>query len=394
MTAIRVLEILNGFALEGPLGGIERFGVELARALDRAQVEPIVYGMWSFAAPNEQRWLRALRQEGVEAFMPAPWDAQKPYRSFFATLRATRAHLKGRRVDVIHSHCQFGDVVALLLRRQLRAAAIVRTVHNEREWGKRPGRRLFLTNFLYPLLFDAELGVSQQVVDNLRARHLSRLLRQPVHKAYNALNFARFEEVSFTRDAREAKRAGLGIPPGAAVVGTVGRLTEQKGYPVLLEAAAAVIAQHPDTTFLIVGSGEQDRALRRYAAELGIDGRVIFTGKRDDVEELLHIMDLFASSSLWEGLPTVILESMASHVPVIATRVSGNTELIEDGVTGRLVPPADAAALADGIIEMLAADPEETAALCARAYRYVRDTFSIERVARQHEALYRGLAGR
>ncbi|MDX1689028.1 MAG: glycosyltransferase [Candidatus Promineifilaceae bacterium] len=389
MRAIRVLEILSGFAVEGPLGGIERFGVELARALDHGQIEPIVYGMWSYQVPNEDRWLGALREEGVEAFMPAPWREEAPYRSFAETLRATRAYLRGRRVDIIHSHCQFGDVVALLLRRRLGARAVVRTVHNEREWRKRPGRRLLLTNLLYPLLFDAELGVSQQVVDNLQKRPVSRLVRQRVYKRYNALNFARFEGVSVDRDA---KKASLGIPAGAAVVGTVGRLTEQKGYHVLLEAAASVISQRPDTYFLIIGSGEREEALRSYAAELEIGQRVIFTGKRDDVEECLQIMDLFASSSLWEGLPTVILESMASRVPVIATRVSGNTELVEDGLTGRLVPPGDAEHLAYGILELLAADAEETAAMCARAYRYVRNTFSIERVARQHEALYRELA--
>lgn len=391
MKPVRVLEIISGFAIEGPLGGIERFGIELAQALDRKQVEPIVYGMWSYQTANEQKWLRGLQEEGIEAFMPAVWDDPAPYQSFRRTLRATRTYLRGRQVDLIHSHCQFGDLMALLLRRQLGARAVVRTVHNEREWGKRPGRRLFLTNLLFPLLFDAELGVSQQVVDNLKGRPVSRLLHQPVYKAYNSLNFARFERVSVKQ---EAKKASLGIPADATVVGTVGRLTPQKGYHILLEAAASVVAQRADTYFLIVGSGELEATLRAQAVALGMDERVRFTGPRSDVEELLKIMDLFASSSLWEGLPTVIMESMASQVPVIATRVSGNSEMIEDGVTGRLVPPADAGRLAQGILDMLAAPPETVAAMCARAYDYARATFAIEPVARQHTALYRRLAGR
>ncbi|MFW6069924.1 MAG: glycosyltransferase [bacterium] len=382
---------MNGFAVEGPLGGIERFGVELAQAVDRATIEPIVYGMWSFQAHNEEKWLGVLRDQQIEAFMPAVWDEAAPYRSFVRTVRAARSYLSGRRVDVIHSHCQFGDVVALLMRRRLGARAIVRTVHNEREWGKRPGRRLLLTNFLFPLLFDAELGVSQQVVDNLRTRPVSRWLRQRVSKAYNSLNFERFDAVDVDR---RAKKASLGIPGEAQVVGSVGRLTAQKGYSVLLDAAAAVLARRPDVYFLIVGSGELESELRQQAASLGIGERVIFTGARSDVEELLQIMDLFASSSLWEGLPTVILESMASRVPVIATRVSGNTELIEDGVTGRLIEPGDATALAQGILDLLAADPELLAAMCARAYEYARGTFSIERVARQHETLYCELVDR
>ncbi|NLF64179.1 MAG: glycosyltransferase, partial [Chloroflexi bacterium] len=152
MKPVRVLEIISGFAVEGPLGGIERFGIELAQRLDRTQVEPIVYGLWSYEAPYEERWLRQLRESGIEAFMPAVWSEEAPYRAFVRTVREARRHLRGQRVDIIHSHCQFGDVAALLLRRQLGATALVRTVHNEREWGRRPGRRLLLTNLLFPIV--------------------------------------------------------------------------------------------------------------------------------------------------------------------------------------------------------------------------------------------------
>jgi glycosyltransferase involved in cell wall biosynthesis len=388
---ILVLEIISGFAIEGPLGGIERFGVELAQQLDRSYFEPVVYGMWSYQAPDEQRWIAKLRNSGVEAFMPAIWEEASPYRSFVQTLSATRRYLQGRQVDLIHSHCQFGDIAALLLRRQVGAKAVVRTVHNEREWGKRPGRRLLFTNILFPFLFDAELAVARKVADNLARRPLARLLRRPVHKAYNSLNFARFEQLAVDR---EAKKLSLGIPTSSPVVGTVGRLTPQKGYHILLEAAATVLEKLPDTYFLIVGGGELAAALREQAGTLGIGDRVIFTGPRSDVEEILAIMDLFANSSLWEGLPTVILESMASHVPVIATRVSGNTELIADGVTGRLVAPDNPVQLAEGILGLLTAPPELKAQLYAEAYSFVRETFSIERVARQHEALYRELVSR
>ncbi len=388
MKPIRVLEIISGFAVEGPLGGIERFGIELAQRLDRAQVEPIVYGLWSYEAPYEERWLQQLRDREIDAFMPAVWSEEAPYRAFVRTVQGARRHLRGQKVDIIHSHCQFGDVAALLLRRQLGARALMRTVHNEREWGRRPGRRFLLTNLLFPALFDAELAVSQQVVDNLQGRLLSRLLRQPVHKAYNSLNFDRIEQVTVDR---AAKKRSLGIPPDAPVVGTIGRLMPQKAFHVLLQTAEIVLARRPEVYFLIIGQGELEAELRELASALKVEERIIFTGPRSDIEELLPIMDLFANSSNWEGLPTAILESMAARVPVIATRVSGNTELIEDGETGRLVMPEDPDGLAQGILEMLAASPEERAAMSAKAYAYARANFSIERVTRQHEALYREL---
>jgi hypothetical protein len=164
---IRVLEIISGFAVEGPLGGIERFGIDLCRALDRTRLEPIACGLWSYGTPLEWRWVNQLVGEGIEAFIAATWAEDAPYRSFWRALRGIRTALAGQRVDIIHSHCQFGDVAALLLRRALGAQVVMRTVHNEREWVKRPLRRLVLTNWLYPLAFDAEIGVSQGVVDNL-----------------------------------------------------------------------------------------------------------------------------------------------------------------------------------------------------------------------------------
>jgi glycosyltransferase involved in cell wall biosynthesis len=384
---IRVLEIISGFAVEGPLGGIERFGIELGQALDPERVTPIICGMWAYHTPYEYEWVEQLQAKGVAAFVAADWDEDAPYRSFWRAYRGARQKFSGP-VDIIHSHCQFGDGLALLLQRRLQARALVRTVHNEREWGKRPLRRLFLTNLVYPLLYDQEIGVAQRVVDNLNARPIVRFTAQPALRLYNSLNLARFDAVAVDV---AAKKATLGIPVDASVVGTVGRLTEQKGYRFLLQAISLILREREDIYFLIIGEGDLGANLEAQAKRLKIEDHVIFTGPRPDVEELLGVMDLFVNSSLWEGLPTVILESMAARVPVVATRVSGNVELIEHEKTGLLVPPAEAAALSAAILQGLSLPQAQRERMTEQAYQFVKATFSIKQVARQHEHLYASL---
>jgi glycosyltransferase involved in cell wall biosynthesis len=388
MSKVRVLEIISGFAIEGPLGGIERFGIELAQALDRSTIEPIVCGMWSYATPYEQNWVAFLQDHGIDAFIAAPWQESHPTASFWNAYKGVKQRNLPS-VDIIHSHCQFGDVLALLLKRPLKAKALVRTVHNEREWAKRPLRRLLLTNGLYPWRFDCELGVAQKVVDNLDQRLVARFLKQRAIRGYNALNLNRFTHMDVNLPA---KRQSLGIPSAAPVIGSIGRLTEQKGYGVLLAAVPQILRNIPDAFFLIVGTGELEESLHHQVQEYGLNNRVIFTGARPDVEELLAVMDVFVNSSLWEGLPTVIMESMAAGVPVVATQVAGNLELIQPGETGLLVPAHDAPALAEAIIQLLTMPELIKAAMVARARRFVEEHFSITAVAHQHDHLYQQLS--
>lgn len=388
MERARVLQIISGFAVEGPLGGIERFGIELSRHLDSACLESILCGLWRYGTPYEEERVRRLQDEGIDAFFAADWDDQRPYRSFFRAWRGILKHLDAESVDLIHSHCQFGDILALMLARRIQAQAVLRTVHNEREWPKRPWRRWLLTNILYPVLFQREIGVSQKVKDNLERRWMARLTGRKSRCIYNAIDLERFDTPR-TEEWRAGKLRELGLSTTGRVVMSIGRLTRQKGYSILLEAGSLVLQELPSVRFVIIGGGELAGELENIANQLRIDHAVLFTGPREDVEELLGAADLFVSSSLWEGLPSVILESMAARVPVVATNVSGTRELVDDGTTGLLVPPGDPQALAEAISQMLQGR-RNSERMTQQAYRHVQD-FSIIRVARQYEELYDGL---
>lgn len=386
MKPIRVLHLMSGFVIEEILGGVTRYVVELLHCLPEEGISPAVGGLWSYGTAYEAPRQAELIRRGIPAVVAARWDEERAYQSCVRAWRDFPAAAVGP-VEIIHSHGEFSDLLALLLRRKLGAKLLVRTIHNEIEWAKRPVYGKVFPNLLYPFCFAAELGVSRRVVENANQRPLSRLLGHRAQVMHNALNFARFEGLQVDR---RAKLEEFGIPADAPVVGTVGRLAPQKAVDLLIAAAPRVLARFPQAHFLVVGDGPLRAALEEQAQALQLGGVVHFAGPRGDVEELLGVMGLFVSSSRWEGLPTVILESMAARTPVVATRVSGTVELVEDERTGLLVAPGDGAALAAAINRMLE-DRPLARRLAAQAEAHVRAHFSMAGVARRHAALYRSL---
>ncbi len=380
---VLVLELVSGLAIEATSGGVARFVTELVQAIDRSRVQPLVAALWDYNTPYDRPRAAQLCAAGIPTLLGSDWNEHRAYRSCVTSFRRLWGELP-RGVDIIHSHGEFSDLAAVGLQRRLGATCLVRTVHNEIEWSKRPGWGKLFPNLVYPWFFRADLAVSQRAADNLDRRPLAK--RMGKHAAYipNALNFGRVAAVAVDR---EAKRHDLGIPSGAFVVGSVGRLVRQKGYDVLLTAVPDVLLHCPQAHFVLVGTGALEEDLREQARALGIAGRVTFAGPRADAIEVLKTFDLFVAPSRWEGLPTVVLEAIAAQVPVIATRVSGNVELIEDQVSGLLAPPEEPAALA-GAIVMSAARKPQAAEMARRALEHARARFSIDAVAARYADLY------
>jgi len=143
------------------------------------------------------------------------------------------------------------------------------------------------------------------------------------------------------------------VPGDALVVGTIGRLNEQKGHRYLLEAAPALLASRPRARLVIVGDGDLMASLKTQAAALRVADRVTFAGHRTDVPDLLGALDVFCISSTYEGTPLALFEAMAAGKAIVSTAVDGCREVLEDGVTGLLVPPRDSAALAAALGRVL-----------------------------------------
>jgi glycosyltransferase involved in cell wall biosynthesis len=191
---------------------------------------------------------------------------------------------------------------------------------------------------------------------------------------------------------RLAARAQLGLHPEDFVVGIVARLTAEKAHEVLFEAVAKLAPSHLRLRLVVVGDGPRDTQLRELAGELGIADRVLFTGLRRDVPELLPGFDVSCLSSVREAAPISVIESMAAGLPVVATACGAIPDMVADGEEGFIVPVNDSGAIADRI-ERLAADPALCAAQGARARARAERGYRIEATAERYQRLLTWLVG-
>jgi glycosyltransferase involved in cell wall biosynthesis len=205
----------------------------------------------------------------------------------------------------------------------------------------------------------------------------------------NGFDLGRIERPGPAR--REALRREHGAAAGEPVVGFVGRLAPEKDLPTFLRAFAAAARRAPGLRGIVVGDGPERSAAEALAASLGVAGRVRFLGERSDARALLPAFDVLALSSRIEGLPNVVVEAQLAGVPVVATAAGGSRDVIEEGLTGLLVPIGDAAALGAAIAR-LAADPALRERIAAAACERARARFAAARMIAETEALY-GEAG-
>jgi sugar transferase (PEP-CTERM/EpsH1 system associated) len=220
------------------------------------------------------------------------------------------------------------------------------------------------------------------------ARWLVEDVRVPARKVLTIHNGVALERFAGT-SLPEARRR-LGLPADVPVVGTVGRLDPVKDQAGLVRSFAAVLSAHPDALLLVAGEGPCRADLTRLIDDLGVGRQVRLLGDRPDVPTVLGALDLFVLPSIAEGMSNTVLEAMAAGLPVVATRVGGNPEMVEDGVTGRLVRPQDPAGLA-AVIAAYLEDPHLRATQGKAGRQRAAEHFSLDRMCAAYTDLYRRL---
>jgi len=192
-------------------------------------------------------------------------------------------------------------------------------------------------------------------------------------------------------------RSEFNVDHAAPLIGVVGRLVRTKGLEFFFEAAADVAARFPSVRFLIVGESCMDPSYRleleQRARNLNLTGRIIFTGQRSDVPQIMREIDISVLPSLTESFSNTLLESMANGLPVVATNVGGNPEIVSDGVNGILVAPRDPAALSRSMVELIQ-QPELARRLGKAAREKVVRNYSLNHLLRRTEDLYISLLKR
>ncbi|MGB9585801.1 glycosyltransferase family 4 protein [Thermanaerothrix sp.] len=388
LTRIRVAEVVFSLDYGKFGGGAERFALSLAQQLDTNRFEVVVCALWRVGTLSEERNANKLLSCGIEPVILGDWNDALPEVSFWTSFRSFWGFVAARNIHILHSHSQFGDIMLLLLKLFRKANVVIRTIHDgyPKEWRKRILRRLLLTNFLYPIIFDAEIGVNDHIVNRLNKRYIARILKRRAMCIYNGIDIDRFRTFENNRDIL---RNSLGFKPDEFLIGTISRLTIGKGIETFIGAIPEVLSSVPYARFLLVGDGPDADLLRRLAYQLGVENYIIFAGARLDVENLLECMDLFVLPSLWEGLSTTVLESMAAGTPVVVTNVPGNVILVQNRVNGWVVPPSDVSALARAIVEA-AQNPQLRNRFAHNAWKAV-ERFSINKAVEEHEKLYLSL---
>jgi len=206
-------------------------------------------------------------------------------------------------------------------------------------------------------------------------------------RIHNGVDMSRFSPSPIGRLRTELK-----CQNGTKLIGMVANLRESKGYEYFIQAARKVSDAMPQTRFVAIGEMDHGIAkrLQDLITQMSLQDRFSFLGFREDVPDILGDLDLFVLSSVSEGFSLATVEAMAAGKPVIVTRSGGPQEIVEDGRTGYLTPPADPDALAEKICELLA-NPERAAALAQTARAKMASTFTLERMIRDYESLYERL---
>ena len=358
-------------------GGIERHSIELAAAL-QARGVPV-----RFACPPGSPLDGWCRERGVPSL---PFQVKNS--GDLGAARHLAEIIRSQAIDIVHSHSRRDYVVAVLGVRLARRAKLVLHAHMVRPLGDPPR----LAGRFFGWGADAVLAVSEAVCDRLRQDHRFNPLF--VHLIYNGIDLSKIAVPGSPQAGvqRRQARQNWGIAEDALVLGVIGRL-DTKGQDDLLTVAPALVCPHPTLRLVFIGSegqnGDQSR-LRAQAEAAGLADRLIFAGPREDVPALLPALDILVHLPRDEAFGLALAEAMAAGLPTVATDIGGCREIVQDGVTGLLVPPGNAPALTEALERLL--DPQDgparRMAQGEAGRRIVAEKFSRERQLDLLQALY------
>ncbi len=285
--------------------------------------------------------------------------------------------IRRERVDIVNTHSSKDSWIASFAARLAHRPILLRTRHVTIPISNHP------FNIVYKLPHRI-ITVSNYVRETMIRKN--RIKPEKIISIPTAINLKKFDFKMSGSKVREKLR----IDPEVPLVGMIGVIRTEKGHPYFIEAAQRILKVHPKVRFLIVGQEPKGKTIVRRVRELKLEKKILVTGFRPDVPQVLAALDIFTMPSLREALGTALLEALAMKKPVIATRVGGIPEVIIHNQTGLLVPPADSKALARAILELLE-NKEKAERLGRNGRKLIEEKFSQETMIGKIEDLYREL---
>jgi glycosyltransferase involved in cell wall biosynthesis len=375
---IRILQFITT-----TIGGAGEHVLMLAAGLDPAQYDVTV--SFSPGCPQDKDFY----ETGLRV-IPIEMRRTGGLTRSLTAYRQLRRLLAENPFDIVHTHTSVAGVIGRIAAKRASVPAVIHMIHAYAGHEQVPP----LKRGLYLMIEKWLDGYTDHYVagsDYIRTYGIDHGIMRPdkITRIYYAL---RQEHISITGDP-VAYRARLGIPDSSPVAGAVARLERQKGLIYFVQAMPTILQHVPDAHFVIAGDGPLREVLRAEAEQLGVSSRVHFTEWVSKVGQVLSVLNILVTPSLWEAFGIVNLEAMACGVPVVASRVDGIPEVIRDGETGLLVPPADPAGLAQAIIDLLR-DQERAHQMGECGREWVARQFSVFAMVKSHEQLYQKLLGR
>jgi glycosyltransferase involved in cell wall biosynthesis len=358
-------------------GGAERLALEIATRLAPERFRSTLCASRFEVAPtmgnDERQVLERVRQADI-GFLPLGRQGRVDLWPW----RRLAAYVRRERVDVLHAHMFGSNVWGTLVGRLARVPIVIAHEHTWSFEGE-PLRRV-LDRELIGRFSDAFIAVSR--ADQRKMIEIERIPAERIRFIPNGI-------APTAPAAGRDLRAELGVGSGP-LIGAIGTLRAQKAYDVLIRAAAPLREKHPGLHVVIAGGGPERERLDALIGELGLSDVVLMLGRRLDVPNILAELDVAVCASNFEGSPLAVMEYMEAGLPIVATRVGGVPDLIDDGVHGLLVQPGEPLELAGAIDELLR-DRPRAAALGARARERRRREFDLDVMVHNMEALYEEL---
>ncbi|RJQ60349.1 MAG: glycosyltransferase family 1 protein [Desulfobacteraceae bacterium] len=376
---IRVLHLHTLPIVSG--SGINTFLSMKGLDKDRYEVE---FGCAPGGRLNELVASNGIRVKEIKNFV----QPLNPIKDLLALVELT-LFLKKNRYHIIHTHNSKAGFIGRLAGKLASVPIVVHTVHGFSFHDQEPfWKRKLLLNLerIASRWCDRMIFISQPLIDwGLRER-VARI--DKIVKIYSGIELEKFRLASEGETNRLRKKWGIALDE--AVIGIVSKLWEGKGHAVLIRAFSEVSKHLPNSKLVIVGEGDLKNELESLSSAIGMNGRVLFTGFQANVRDLLACFDVAVLPSFFEGMGRVLLEAMAMEKPVVGTRVGGIPDLIDDGVNGFLIEPANVMQLSSSILRIL--NDKDLARQMGRAGRKkIQAVYSAEYMVRAIDDVYRRL---
>lgn len=300
--------------------------------------------------------------------------------------------LKINHYDIVHTHTTKAGILGRIASRIAGVPVIIHGLHGSTFQAFNSGLLnwlLFLLERLTSKFTDAYVSVSEMLSEKYVEKGIGE--KEKYYTVYSGMRLDKFYNIKKNIDY-EKKQRELGINPRHFVIGNVARMEMRKGHKFLLDAFKKVTLERKDypLKLLIIGEGEDREKLENYTKELNLEDKVIFAGYREDVEELMAIMNIFVLTSLREGLPRVLVQAAAVGIPLIAFNVDGVSEIIKDNQNGFLIRPGDVKQLTNRIIKYI--DNKDLVLLHGqRGREFIKDKWSIEDMVDKIDKIYQDL---